>query len=186
MIKMEITNLNNIKTINWNGKKTKQLYMHPRNATLEKEDFAFKIFREDITNDNASFTVYKNHNRYIVPLDNKITLLHNDEQIKLDPQNIFRCNGTSKLSNVDNCQMLNLVTKQGHESSVEIIKKSGKYLVDTHYNNHLLFVSDETTIKYQDNIINLKANDFITLTNVKTLNFEILDNNFIVICNLNL
>lgn len=68
------------KTTKWSGGTMTELYFYPETAYFGKRNFLFHVASATVDLEKSIFSDFTNYNRIIMTLDNKLELIHNNEE----------------------------------------------------------------------------------------------------------
>lgn len=96
---MKIIRAEGIKTKNWSGGTTSEIYIYPQNGNYKTLDFSFRLSKATIEVEESNFTPLTNIKRQLMVLDGTLELNHNNHHnSKLGPfeSDIFLGNWETK------------------------------------------------------------------------------------------
>ncbi len=69
-----------LKITKWSGGTMSELFIYPQDANFDKRNFLFEIASATVDLEKSIFSDFTNYNRIIMTLDNKLELIHNNEE----------------------------------------------------------------------------------------------------------
>lgn len=162
----KIIRKNQINTSTWSGGTTSELFIYPENANSYAQNFLFKVASATVDLEKSNFTVFQNHDRIIMTLDNKLELVHNNSQkIVLNKYEPYAFDGSANTISCGKVRDFNLIMQKnkcyGDATALSINRNSIIYprkAISKFDNNiELVYcVSGSLTFKPKDekNIIN--------------------------------
>lgn len=82
----------------WDGGKTYEYFIYPKNSNYNLRNFDFRISSATIEKTPAIFTKFQSYTRYLVMLDTNLILNYNSSEIKIQKNEIFKFSSTSDIS----------------------------------------------------------------------------------------
>ncbi|MGV3051105.1 HutD family protein [Streptococcus hyovaginalis] len=95
----------------WSGGKTKQLYLYPENGNYGERRFSFRLSTATVALRQTTFTLLEGYHRWIMSLDNPITLcdLSHSTEMDLAPFEPYQFEGDTRIVSRGTCQDMNLI-----------------------------------------------------------------------------
>jgi environmental stress-induced protein Ves len=110
------------KTSHWSGGFTTELAIYPPEANYADRDFTVRVSSATVENDMSEFTPLPGFTRHIMPLDDQITLLHeNKDEITLSPYDAHTFDGAWRTISKGRCTDFNLMLKYGIEGDIKAL-----------------------------------------------------------------
>ncbi len=108
----------------WTGGITRQLYIHPEEASLSARNFTLRISSAVIDLTESDFSDFTGFTRYIMPLEGDIQLMRNGERIVLEKDRLFRFDGSEKISSINSkgATDFNIIHRKDIEISTKIVE----------------------------------------------------------------
>lgn len=110
------------KVSNWSGGKTNEIYIYPEDGDYNEREFLFRLSSATVEVEKSEFTYLEGVDRYILSLDNELTITHNeDDEIKLKPFEVHNFSGEDSTKSFGKARDFNLMLKNGSKGSVSIV-----------------------------------------------------------------
>lgn len=111
-----------LKTTNWQGGTTTELYIFPENANFQERSFDFRISTAKIHVKESEFTCLPNFNRELMVLDGSIEINHeNHYSKKLNKYDTDSFKGNWKTSAKGTCIDFNLMSNDNYKGEIETL-----------------------------------------------------------------
>ena len=177
------------KKTKWSAGETTQIAIFPENADFSKKDFIFRISSATVECEESDFTIFKDHNRYICPLEGEISLTHEEDSRKynLKEYDFHEFDGAVNTKSVGKCRDYNLMLKKGMaEAKIDIIKsekESKKFYFETVKNDIVVFFVAEGSclIKIEDKEFSLNKFESIEVEDFDNIYGKIYPENSTVV-----
>jgi len=75
---VKIIKQRDLKTAEWSGGKTTELYIFPESSEYAKRNFLFRVSSASVEVSESNFTSLEGIKRYIMPLEGELNLIHKD------------------------------------------------------------------------------------------------------------
>jgi environmental stress-induced protein Ves len=122
-MEFEIIKTASYKKNKWSAGTTTELYIYPKGSSLQQLDFQFRISTATVETEESTFTVLLGVNRIILPLQGKLTLVHDAETpVHLKPYQLHSFSGNSITKCFGMVTDFNLMTKGNTKGTIEIIE----------------------------------------------------------------
>lgn len=109
----KIIRTNQINTSTWSGGKVLELLTYPQNADSDAQNFLFEVSSATVDLEKSNFTLYPNHDRIIMTLDNKLELVHNNsEKIVLNKFEPYVFDGAAHTVSYGKVRDFNLIMRK--------------------------------------------------------------------------
>lgn len=95
---MEIINEKDYKLNQWQGGITRELFIYPEGSSLKDRNFDLRISSAVIDQTESVFSDFSGYTRYIMLLNGDITLSLNNQQIMLQPRQLFKFSGSDDVT----------------------------------------------------------------------------------------
>ena len=165
---MRIIRSKEYKITSWSGGTTTEIYLYPEDGNYSRKQFFYRISTATIETLESVFTVLPGVERVIVPLENKMILRHEEEEVVLSPYEPYRFSGERNTRSRGINRDFNLMMNHGKRGNVEILtisqgSSSIEEAVDTLYyyaegketigvGGETLFPGDSILVKTQERI----------------------------------
>ena len=107
---------------NWSGGSTSQLYIFPKNSTLQERDFDFRISSAIVEVEESEFTSFVGYDRLLMVLNGELEIVHENQYSKTLKQfEIDSFSGDWKTSSKGKIVDFNLILKRGIKGSFRYI-----------------------------------------------------------------
>lgn len=148
--------------ITWNGGKTYEYVIHPVGTSYTNRDFDFRISCASIEKVPSTFTKFNGYKRYLVMLDNELTINRNNKEENYSKNELFEFDSDDSIRSFSLGNDFNVMVKKGSRPIDLIISR-----FDGNYQQKLLFAFalHETEIKINEQLVRLKKNDLLIITN---------------------
>ena len=121
------------RTTPWSGGVTSELYIYPENSFYAERNFSFRISTATIEVQESTFTDLAGYRRHIMPLEGRLTLIHEGHHtVSLNPLEKDFFLGDWQTKSEGKCTDFNLITGDGYDGSLETIKGTAEFFLDTH------------------------------------------------------
>lgn len=156
----EIIHFESLNATLWNGGRTFQYYIQPKDSNYTNKDFLYRISSATIETEQSCFTQFKGYNRYLVMLDNVLNIKHNGISKSFNPLEIFSFDSNDEVLSYSKGSDFNLmVAKQADSTSMRI--DSG--LIEINPRKTLLFALTDCFMNINHSEQWIKAKDLIIL-----------------------
>lgn len=121
---MKIYRQSDYLTNEWTGGITRQLYIHPEEASLSARNFTLRISSAVIDLTESDFSDFTGYTRHIMPLEGDIQLVRNGERIVLEKDRLFRFDGSEKISSINSkgATDFNIIHRKDIEIDTKIVE----------------------------------------------------------------
>lgn len=144
---MKIIKATDIKTSDWSGGTTSELFIYPAKSDFKKLNFAFRLSRATIEVEESTFTSLPGVNRKLMLLDGELELIHNDQHTKkLKPLQFDTFSGDWETKSIGKATDLNLMLLNGIDGGFSVIKAKKKqfHYYKINHNFTIFYVVDGT------------------------------------------
>ncbi|WP_196594530.1 HutD family protein [Pectinatus sottacetonis] len=108
-------------TTEWNGGKTTQMYISPKNENYGERNFKLRLSSATIATPISKFTEFNNMDRILMTLDNKIELEHGEhKKIMLNPFEPHYFAGDNKTISRGCCVDFNVMLQRNSYTKAEL------------------------------------------------------------------
>ncbi|MGO1470048.1 MAG: HutD family protein [Tissierella sp.] len=131
-MKEKIINKEDFLTTKWSGGETTQLSIYPEDAIFAERDFLWRISSATFTSKESRFSDFSSYQRYILPLEGKISLFHEGlYNRKLDKYEAEYFDGSWNTfsTNTLDCRDYNFIVKSGSDAKMQILSIEDKYFL---------------------------------------------------------
>jgi len=146
----------------WDGGETFEYYIYPENALYANRDFLFRISAATINKVPSTFTKFKNYQRFLVMLDNNLSININGKEESYTPNDVFKFDSDSYITSYTKGSDFNLMVNKNVETANVF------FLNDTVQLNQsfiFLYALNDTSIEVNNEKINLKKSDLLLIEN---------------------
>ena len=105
----------------WSGGTTIEIYLDPEEGNYSTKEFNYRISTATIETEESLFTVLPGIERVILPLENRMVLLHGEEVVVLSPYEAYRFQGERSTRSRGINRDFNLMMNHGKHGEVEIL-----------------------------------------------------------------
>ena len=105
----------------WSGGTTTEIYLDPEDGDYGRRQFNYRISTATIETEESVFTVLPGIERVILSLENRMVLLHGDEEVVLSPYEPYRFQGERSTRSRGINRDFNLMMNHGKNGNVEIL-----------------------------------------------------------------
>jgi len=121
--KIEIITKDKIKTSNWSGGTTNEIYIYPENSNYKSLDFSWRISSATVDLEHSTFTSLPNIYRYITTLEGSMDLCHNKGPLThLEPFEIHGFSGDFNTESFGKVIDFNLMLGPGCDGVMDTLK----------------------------------------------------------------
>jgi environmental stress-induced protein Ves len=107
---------------NWSGGSTSQLYIFPKDSTLQERNFDFRISSAIVEVEESEFTSFAGYDRILMVLNGELEIVHENQYSKTLKQfEIDSFSGDWKTSSKGKIVDFNLILKRGIKGSLKYI-----------------------------------------------------------------
>lgn len=148
--------------ITWNGGKTYEYVIHPVGTSYTNRDFDFRISCASIEKTPSCFTQFAGYRRYLVMVDTNLSILRNGVNEQYKKNELFTFESSDVIQSFSLGNDFNVMVKKGSHPIDLLISR-----FDGNYQQKLLFAFalHETEIKINEQLVRLKKNDLLIITN---------------------
>lgn len=146
----------------WDGGETFEYYIYPENSLYANRDFLFRISTATITKVPSVFTKFNNYQRFLVMLDNDLSININGKEANYTPNDVFKFDSNNDIISHTKGNDFNLMVHKNVEIADVFFLKDHIQL------NHtciFLFALNDVSIEVNNEKINLKKNDLVFIEN---------------------
>lgn len=115
-------------TSRWAGGETTEFFIYPETGSYADRQFDFRISSATVAQQRSQFSSLSGFYRYLMPLDQPITLIHEGHGVKeLAPLELAPFDGGWATESVGKCRDFNIMLnqKEGWQARVDVIRDSG-------------------------------------------------------------
>lgn len=146
----------------WNGGKTYEYFIYPTDSSYANRDFDFRISCASIEKVPSTFTKFNGYKRYLVMLDNELTINRNNKEEKYSKNELFEFDSDDSIQSFSLGNDFNVMfKKKSHPIDLIISRFDGNYQQKFLF----AFALHETEIKMNKQVVILKKDDLLILTN---------------------
>ena len=139
---MKIIKSTDIKSSDWSGGTTSELFIYPAQSDFKKLNFAFRLSRATIEVEESTFTPLPGVNRKLMLLDGELELIHKDQHTKkLIPLQFDTFSGDWETKSIGKATDFNLMMLGDTEGNLSVIRSKKKQ-----YHNYK--ITNDFTIFY--------------------------------------
>ncbi|NLY21011.1 MAG: HutD family protein [Tissierellia bacterium] len=129
-------------TSDWSGGTTTQVYIEPENSSVAEQNFDFRISTATCELDESPFTPYNDYNRFITPLDGIMRLVNGEEEVKLNPYDIYAFGGEDPVTSYGKVRDFNLIVNKDKYGSLRRVKFNDEFDFDVGCSTCIIFTMD--------------------------------------------
>ncbi len=120
--KIEIITKDKIKTSNWSGGTTNEIYIYPENSNYKALNFSWRISSATVDLEHSTFTSLPNIYRYITTLEGSMDLCHNKGPlIHLNPFEVHGFSGDLNTESFGKVIDFNLMLGPGCDGVMDVL-----------------------------------------------------------------
>lgn len=124
---MKIIKATDIKTSDWSGGTTSELFIYPENSDYKSLNFAFRLSRATIEVEESIFTPLTGVKRKLMLLDGELELIHEGQHSKkLKPLQFDTFSGNWNTKSIGKASDFNLMMLGDTEGNFSVIKAKKK------------------------------------------------------------
>lgn len=145
----------------WDGGETFEYYIYPENSVYANRDFLFRISAATITKVPSVFTKFKNYQRFLVMLDNDLTININGKEANYTPNDVFKFDSNSDI----------ISHTKGNDFNLMVHKNAIANMIQTNSNQVLsnsfvfIFTKESMNLRINTQEYFLQPNDLVVITN---------------------
>ena len=118
---MRIIRKKEYKITSWSGGTTTEIYLYPEDGDYSRRQSDYRISSATIEVDESDFTVLPRIERVILPLENRMLLLHGEEEVVLAPYEPYRFQGERGTRSRGINRDFNLMLNHGVHGNIEVL-----------------------------------------------------------------
>ena len=187
---VEIIKSENLKTSNWGGGFTTELFIYPRTAEYKLRDFKFRLSTATVEIEESTFTPLPGISRTLMVLDGEMTLKHKDHHtIKLNKLQKDHFEGNWKTTSVGKCSDFNLMVigEMNSELTGAMVKKGERQIFENRTSwdwNFLYLYRGECKVLINNKAYTLSKGDLLTINELPEFSGQVegLENSELVFC----
>ena len=151
----QIINKKDIKTSDWSGGTTAELFIYPPKSDYKKLDFAFRLSKATIEVEESVFTPLPNVKRKLMLLDGELELIHDGAHTKkLKPLQFDTFSGDWNTKSVGKATDFNLMMIGVTDGNFSVIKAKKKQYHDYKITDGFtVFYIVDGTLNFEDKAI---------------------------------
>lgn len=154
----------------WDGGKTFEYYIFPKEASYVNKDFLFRISAASIEKTPSVFTQFKNYQRFLIMLDSNLQLNINEKNASFDKHEVFEFNSDNHIVSSSSGNDFNLmVAEDKAKAFVEITSQN----IKSKYRCIAFFALEKSFLKIGTTIYELSENDLLLIENNELKEIEI-------------
>lgn len=169
---MQIIRKEDIKTSNWSGGTTSELFIFPTNSLYKDLNFGFRLSRATIEVEESIFTPLPNVKRQLMLLDGELELIHEGYHTKkLKPLQFDTFSGSWNTKSIGKATDFNLMMLGNTTGSFSVMKAKKKQF-HTYKINHdfTVFYINEGSLQYED--LKVEAGELILFNGETEADFK--------------
>lgn len=140
-MELEIFREKDIKTKEWSGGTTSELFIYPIEENYANRNFDFRISTAKINVEKSSFTELKGYNRLIMMLDNSLKLLFNNKtKVSLEPLEFVEFLGEWDTKSEGMGRDFNVMYKDKYSPLIKVFKEKKENILSINKNNFMNFI----------------------------------------------
>ncbi len=163
----------------WSGGSTTQVTIFPSEASVVEQNFIYRISSASVECD-SNFTKYPNFTRYIMTLDNRIEIFHNNDCVKLERYDIHRFDGALNTTSKGVCNDFNFIVSEVFESEMNLLV-DGEYCMEN-YSHYIFYALEDSVVEVNSAMVDLKKHCAIIIKDVEILNVKLFSSAMVVAC----
>lgn len=177
---LKILKKEDYKASKWSGGDTTEIFIYPEDSTLEDRNFIFRISTATSPENKSIFSDFSGYYRYITTLDNKLKIIHNDEEKVLSPYKIFYFDGKDEAYSASSVTDFNLILKKGYAATYRTESICEKVELNFGEGIKLIFIPEgNIKMSTEDGTSILKKLETVLIQNEETkITLESIDNNY--------
>ena len=107
---------------NWSGGSTTQLFIYPKNATLQERNFDFRISSAIVEVEASEFTSFVGYDRSLMVLNGELEIVHENQYSKILKQyEVDSFSGDWKTTSKGKIVDFNLIVKRGFKGELNYL-----------------------------------------------------------------
>ena len=146
----------------WDGGETFEYYIYPENTLYANRDFLFRISAAAIKKVPSTFTKFKNYQRFLVMLDNDLSININGKDEHYTPKDIFKFDSGNDIISYTKGNDFNLMVSKNLEEAYVFFLKDTVQLNESFI---FFFALNDTSVEVNNDKINLKKSDLLLIEN---------------------
>ena len=157
-----IISKNDITPSIWDGGKTYEYFISPADSSYSNRDFDFRISSATIEKTPSDFTNFKGYHRFLVMLDNDLSIKRNNIDEHYSKHEIFEFDSADKIQSFSLGNDFNLMVRNGSKPFDLKVKS-----LDNTYKNKMIFAFaiQETILTINQQEVKLNENDLLLIDN---------------------
>ena len=184
----KIIRASEIKTSNWAGGTTSELYIYPNDSNYADRDFKFRISTATVEIEESTFTPLTGISRTLMVLDGEMDLVHaGQHQISLGKFDVDHFKGGWLTTSKGTCKDFNLMCRENYSGSVEGVLIEPQNELNLQFALGIKFVilyNLQGQIEFQNEVIN--KGDVLILEDqeISQLSIKVIEKSEIVLVNI--
>ena len=185
---MNIIKKNDIKTSNWSGGTTAELFIYPPKSDYSKLNFAFRLSRATIEVGESVFTSLPNVKRKLMLLEGELELIHENQHTKkLKPLQFDSFSGDWNTKSIGKAIDFNLMMLGNTEGNFSVIKAKKKQFHSYQIkNNFTIFYVVNGSLCFEDTSLTNEDMLIIEKDDAEEFKFDVESQSNIVVVRIDL
>lgn len=172
-LKLKIIEKADIKTANWSGGTTKELYIYPEDKKYGDRDFTYRISTATVDLEESTFSLLPKYNRYLMILDGEMHINHKGyHHLDMKQFDIDIFHGSWETTSRGRVIDFNLMTSEKCDGTIKYHKNFESLKFKTKDDEHkVLYIYkgkiEGSEIYNEGDVIILESNEYIKLENLE-------------------
>ncbi len=150
MINYRLIKASDSKVSSWSGGKTREICIQPEGSVYADRNFDYRISSATVEIDESDFTPLNGFNRYIMPLDGSMHLIHKDHhEAKLAPFEKDYFSGSYTTKCYGKCMDFNLMLKEGISGDIFPVSANNTLHISESSTSGFFILSDDVRAEIQ-------------------------------------
>lgn len=156
---------------NWSGGSTSQLYIFPKDSTLQERNFDFRISSAIVEVEESEFTSFVGYDRLLMVLNGELEIVHENQYSKnLKQFEIDSFSGDWKTTSKGKITDFNLIVKRGFKGELNYLIIKNEEPISKEFSNiperiGYYIISGELNSRINDSEYFLKKGELIMIEN---------------------
>lgn len=161
-MRIELIHKREVTPAEWDGGKTWELFIFPKEAKYADRDFDFRISTASIEKSPSTFTRFKGYRRFLVMLTGDLHIIRNGEKESVKHNQVFKFSSDDEIDSYSSGQDFNLMVKEDKWISSVEVSKSGK---ETGARLLFVFAMDDCEVLCNEESFQLNGGDCLVIDN---------------------
>ncbi len=156
---------------NWSGGSTSQLFIFPKNSTLQERNFDFRISSAIVEVEESEFTSFVGYDRLLMVLNGELEIVHENQYKKtLKQHEVDSFSGDWKTTSKGKITDFNLIVKRGYKGQLNYLNFKVDEPISKELSNHAerigyFVISGELKAEINNSVYNVQKGELLMIEN---------------------